>query len=214
MADPGTVRVNVVDASGKARGTLDLDAAVFGAPIHGALLHQAVVRELNGRRAGTHDTKGRSEVSGGGRKPWKQKGTGRARQGSIRATQWKGGGKPFGPTPRKYGQAMPRQARRGALRAAWTDKVAGGQLTVVERLELGEAKTKTLVGLLSGLGAAEGRTLLVVVEPSTDLVRACRNVPWLTLGRPGHVSVAELLRNDRVVAERQALVATQEGLLG
>ena len=203
MADSGTVRVNVVDASGKARGTLDLDAAVFGAPIHGALLHQAVVRELNGRRAGTHDTKGRSEVSGGGRKPWKQKGTGRARQGSIRATQWKGGGKPFGPTP-----------RRGALRAAWTDKVAGGQLTVVERLELGEAKTKTLVGLLSGLGAAEGRTLLVVVEPSTDLVRACRNVPWLTLGRPGHVSVAELLRNDRVVAERQALVATQEGLLG
>ena len=182
MADSSTVKVNVVDASGKARGTLDLDAAVFGAPIHGALLHQAVVRELNGQRAGTHDTKGRSEVSGGGKKPWKQKGTGRARQGSIRATQWKGGGKPFGPTPRKYGQAMPRQARRGALRAAWTDKVAGGQLTVV--------------------------------EPSANLVRACRNVSWLTLGRPGHVSVAELLRHDRIVAERQALVATQEGLLG
>jgi large subunit ribosomal protein L4 len=173
-----------------------------------------VVRELNGQRAGTHDTKGRSEVSGGGKKPWKQKGTGRARQGSIRATQWKGGGKPFGPTPRKYDQAMPRQARRGALRAAWTDKVAGGQLTVVERLELGQAKTKALVGLLAGLGVAKARTLLVVVEPSADLVRACRNVSWLTLGRPGHVSVAELLRHDRVVAERQALVATQEGLLG
>ena len=214
MADSSTVKVNVVDASGKARGTLDLDAAVFGAPIHGALLHQAVVRELNGRRAGTHDTKGRSEVSGGGRKPWKQKGTGRARQGSIRATQWKGGGKPFGPTPRKYGQAMPRQARRGALRAAWTDKVAGGQLTVVERLELGQAKTKALVELLAGLGVTEARTLLVVVEPSANLVRACRNVSWLTLGRPGHVSVAELLRHDRIVAERQALVATQEGLLG
>ncbi|HWC01467.1 MAG TPA: 50S ribosomal protein L4 [Methylomirabilota bacterium] len=209
----GTVTVDVVDKGGKARGTVELDAAVFGAPVHGALLHQAVVRELNGRRAGTHDTKGRSEVSGGGKKPWKQKGTGRARQGSIRATQWKGGGKPFGPTPRSYAQAMPRRARRGALRAAWTDKVAGGQLTVVERLELAQPKTKALVAWLAGLGVAETRTLLVVTEPSPALVRASQNVPWLTVGRPGHVSVAELLRHDRVVAERQALVATQEGLL-
>jgi large subunit ribosomal protein L4 len=209
-----TVTVNVVDGSGKARGALELDAAVFGAPIHGGLLHQAVVRELGGRRAGTHDTKGRSEVSGGGKKPWRQKGTGRARQGSIRATQWKGGGKPFGPTPRRYEQAMPRQARRAALRAAWTDKVAGGQLTVVERIEPGQPKTKTLVGFLAGLGLGPARTLLVVAQPSTALARACQNVPWLSIGRPGHVSVAALLRHDRVVVERQALVATQEGLLG
>jgi large subunit ribosomal protein L4 len=209
----GTVTVNVVDAAGKARGTLELNAAVFGAPVHGGLLHQAVVRELNGQRAGTHDTKGRSEVSGGGKKPWKQKGTGRARQGSIRATQWKGGGKPFGPTPRRYDQAMPRTARRGALRAAWTDKVAGGQLTVVEQLQLAQPKTKALVTLLAGLGAAGTRTLLVVAEPSEALARACQNVPWVTLGRPGHVSVAALLRHDRVVAERRALMATQEGLL-
>jgi large subunit ribosomal protein L4 len=206
--------VQVVDGKGKQTGTLELRADVFGVEIKRPLLHQAVVRELADRRVGTHDTKGRSEVSGGGRKPWKQKGTGRARQGSIRATQWKGGGKPFGPTPRSYAQAMPRQARRGALRAAWADKVAGGQLTVVERLELVQPKTKALVGLLAGLGVAEARTLLVVVEPSAGLVRACQNVPWLTLGRPGHVSVAELLRHDRIVAERQALVATQEGLLG
>jgi large subunit ribosomal protein L4 len=186
---------------------------VFGAPIHAALLHQAVVRELNGRRAGTHDTKGRSEVSGGGRKPWKQKGTGRARQGSIRATQWKGGGKPFGPTPRKYDQAMPRQARRGALRAAWTDKVASGQVTVVDALALDRPKTKSLVGALAGLGVADVRTLLLVAEPTEALARACQNVPWVTLVRPGHVSVAELLRHERVVAERQALVATQEALL-
>lgn len=205
--------VKVVDGTGKDAGTLELKPEVFGAEARVPLLHQAVVRELADRRVGTHDTKGRSEVSGGGRKPWKQKGTGRARQGSIRATQWKGGGKPFGPTPRSYAQAMPRQARRGALRAAWTDKLAGGQLTVVERLDLAEPKTKTLVGLLAGLGAAEARTLLVVSEPSAALVRACQNVPWLTLGRPGHVSVAELLRHDRVVAERQALVTTQEGLL-
>jgi len=209
----GTVTVNVVDASGKARGTLELAAAVFGAPVHGALLHQAVVRELAGRRAGTHDTKGRSEVSGGGKKPWKQKGTGRARQGSIRATQWKGGGKPFGPTPRSYAQAMPRRARRGALRAAWTDKVAAGQVTIVEGLTLDRPKTKALLAILAGLGVTGARTLLLVAEPGEALARACQNVPWLTLGRPGHVSVVELLRHDRVVAERQALVATQEGLL-
>src|SRR5262245_12253428 len=201
--------VPVLDGKGDA--TLEL-SSVFDGPVRVPLVHQAVVRELAARRAGTHDTKGRSEVSGGGKKPWKQKGTGRARQGSIRATQWKGGGKPFGPTPRGYGQAMPRQARRGALRAAWTDKVAGGQLTVVERFELPQPKTKTLVGLLAGLGAAGGRTLLMVSEPSAELARVCQNVPWLTLGSPGHVSVAELLRHDRIVAERQALVATQEGL--
>jgi large subunit ribosomal protein L4 len=209
----GTVTVNVVDASGKARGTLELAAAVFGAPVHGALLHQAVVRELAGRRAGTHDTKGRSEVSGGGKKPWKQKGTGRARQGSIRATQWKGGGKPFGPTPRSYAQAMPRRARRGALRAAWTDKVAAGQVTIVEGLTLDRPKTKALLAILAGLGVTGARTLLLVAEPGEALARACQNVPWLTLGRPGHVSVAELLRHERIVADRQALVATQEALL-
>src|SRR4030095_4077347 len=96
------------------------------------LLHQSVERELADRRAGTHDTKGRSEVSGGGKKPWRQKGTGRARQGSIRATQWKGGGKPFGPTPRSYAQAMPRRAWRGALRAVLTDKLAGGGRAVLD----------------------------------------------------------------------------------
>src|SRR4030095_3075538 len=126
----------------------------------------------------------------------------------IRATQWKGGGKPFGPTPRRYTQAMPRRARRSALRAARRGKVAGRPLTLLERLELAEAKTKTLVGLLAGFGVAPTRTLLVVAEPSPGLVRACRNVPWLTLGRPGQVSVAELLRHDRVVVERHALVAT------
>jgi large subunit ribosomal protein L4 len=210
MAD--TVTVDVVDASGQPRGTLELSSAVFGGPVHGALLHQAVVRELAGQRAGTHDTRGRSEVSGGGKKPWRQKGTGRARQGSIRATQWKGGGKPFGPTPRSYAQDMPRSARRGALRAAWADKLAGGRVTVVEALRLEQPKTRALVALLAGLGIRGTRTLLLVAQPSDALARACRNVPSLTLGRPGHVSVAELLRHERVVAERQALLATQEAL--
>src|SRR5437867_8968058 len=111
--------LKVVDAKGKQTGSLELKSDVFDA-VNVPLLHQAVIRELADRRVGTHDTRGRSEVSGGGRKPWKQKGTGRARQGSIRATQWKGGGKPFGPTPRHYDKAMPRQMRRQALREAVT----------------------------------------------------------------------------------------------
>src|ERR1700674_297477 len=124
--------VNVLNASGQPSGTLELKPDVFGVEVRVPLLHQAVTRELADRRAGTHDTKGRSEVSGGGKKPWKQKGTGRARQGSIRATQWKGGGKPFGPTPRSYAQDLPRSMRREALRSAVAARVADGALRVVE----------------------------------------------------------------------------------
>jgi hypothetical protein len=117
-----------------------LQAAISGAKWltdrHVALLHQAVVRELADRRVGTHDTKGRSEVSGGGKKPWKQKGTGRARQGSIRATQWKGGGKPFGPTPRSYDKDMPREMRREALRSAVAARISAGEVTVIDTLGL------------------------------------------------------------------------------
>ncbi len=205
--------VSVLDGSGQTRATLELEAAVFGASVTPALLHQAVVRELAGRRAGTHDTRGRSEVSGGGRKPWRQKGTGRARQGSIRATQWKGGGKPFGPTPRSYVQAMPRQARRAALRAALSDKLAAGRLTVVEGLQVAEPKTKAFLALLGRLGLAAGTpTLCVVGDPDPALARASRNVPWVRLVRPGQVSVFEVLRAERLVMDREAVAALQETL--
>jgi large subunit ribosomal protein L4 len=202
--------VNVVDQSGNSRATLELDNAVFGAPVNAALVHQAVVREMAGHRAGTHDTKGRSEVSGGGKKPWRQKGTGRARQGSIRATQWKGGGKPFGPTPRSYAQDMPRRAWRAALRAALTDKLASGQLTVVETLAPAEPKTKAMVALLRGLGATGEPTLLVVSAVTEALDRGSRNIPWLTVARPNQVTVAGLLGTHRVLFERDALMRVQE----
>ena len=202
--------VNVVDQSGNSRETLELDGAVFSAPLNTALVHQAVVREMAGHRAGTHDTKGRSEVSGGGKKPWRQKGTGRARQGSIRATQWKGGGKPFGPTPRSYAQAMPRQAWRAALRAALTDKLAMGQVTVVESLAPAEPKTKAMVALLRALGVTEAPTLLVVAAVTEALERGSRNIPWLTVARPNQVTVARLLGTHRVLFEREALMRVQE----
>jgi large subunit ribosomal protein L4 len=171
-----------------------------------------VTRELADRRAGTHDTKGRSEVSGGGRKPWKQKGTGRARQGSTRAVQWKGGGKPFGPTPRKYTKDMPREMRRQALRAAVAAKIAAGELAAVETLDVRDGKTKSLVGRLAGLGASGVSTLVVVRELDQALARAARNVRWITVETPLHVSVYQLLHARRVVCERAGLVALEEAL--
>ena len=205
--------VKVLDAKGKETGAMDLKPEVFGVEIRTPLLHQAVVREMADRRAGTHDTKGRSEVSGGGKKPWKQKGTGRARQGSIRAPQWKGGGKPFGPTPRSYDKAMPREMRREALRAAVAAKIADGGLRVVESVKA-DGKTKSLVASLVALGAAAAPTLLVTASMPDTLARAARNVSWLTVETPTHVSVYQLLHATHIVFERAALSALEEALAG
>jgi large subunit ribosomal protein L4 len=203
--------IQVLDATGKQAGTLELSADVFGGAIKTPLLHQAVVRELADRRVGTHDTKGRSEVSGGGKKPWKQKGTGRARQGSIRATQWKGGGKPFGPTPHGYDKAMPRAMRREALREAVGAALGDERLRVVDRLT-SDGKTKALVASLTQLGLQPVSTVLVVATLGEELLRASRNVSWLTVEDPGHVSVYQLMRARQIVFERAALKALEEAL--
>ena len=152
-------------------------------------------------------------MSGGGKKPWRQKGTGRARQGSIRATQWKGGGKPFGPTPRSYAQALPRAMRREALRAAVAAKIAAGELMAVETLEGIDGKTKSLVTRLAALG--RGRSVHPArggLARANQLRRAARNVPWVTVEPPSHVSVYQLLRARRIVIERAALLALEEAL--
>jgi large subunit ribosomal protein L4 len=203
--------VPVLDGKSKAEA-LELSADVFGGVVRASLLHQTVVRELADRRTGTHDTKGRSEVSGGGRKPWKQKGTGRARQGSIRATQWKGGGKPFGPTPRRYNKRLPAAMRQAALRSALAAKIAAGAVSVVERLDVGQPRTKALVERLKELGINAGPVLLVVTQLEPALARAGRNVPWLAIETPSHASVYQLLRHDRVVFEKAALLGLQETL--
>jgi large subunit ribosomal protein L4 len=204
--------VPVLDPTAGSQQTLELSADVFGEKVRVPLLHQSVVRELADRRTGTHDTRGRSEVSGGGRKPWKQKGTGRARQGSIRATQWKGGGKPFGPTPRRYDQRMPAAMRRAALREAISAKIAAGAVSVVGRFAVSEPRTKALTDRLRDLGIEPGRTLLIVSELAEPLVRAARNVPWLEVETAPHASVYQLLRSDRIVCERAALLSLQEAL--
>ncbi|MFQ5899623.1 MAG: 50S ribosomal protein L4 [Candidatus Methylomirabilia bacterium] len=204
--------VSIVDSSGKATGTLELKPEVFGVEVRGPLLQMAVRRELAGRRTGTHATKGRSDVSGGGRKPWRQKGTGRARQGTIRAPQWRGGGIVFGPEPRDHALGMPRKARGEALRSALTAKVAAGELLVVDRVELARPKTKALAGQLQALGLRPLPTLLVITRRDEMLARAARNLPWLSLETSGHVSVYELIRHGQVVFEREALLALQEQL--
>ncbi len=204
--------VPVLGGKGKTQETLELSAEVFGATPRVPLLHQAVVRELAARHVGTHDTKGRSEVSGGGRKPWRQKGTGRARQGSIRAVQWKGGGKPFGPTPRTYDKRMPTEMRRAALREAIAAKVASGDVSVVDRLGVSEPKTKALMARLKGLGVTPGPTLLVVAERDPALLRAARNLRWLQVETSNHASVYQMLRNGRVVFEKAALLSLTEAL--
>jgi large subunit ribosomal protein L4 len=204
--------VPLLDSAGQSRSALDLSPEVFGGAVRVPLVHQGVVRELADRRAGTHSTRARSQVSGGGRKPWRQKGTGRARQGSIRATQWKGGGKPFGPKPRDYTKDMPQAMRRGALRDALTARIAAGGLVVVERCELAAPKTKALAGWLRSLGLAPAATLLVVADHSRALAQAARNIPWLEVETVGHCSAYQVVRCGQVVFERAALMALQEAL--
>ncbi|MFQ5521797.1 MAG: 50S ribosomal protein L4 [Candidatus Methylomirabilia bacterium] len=205
--------VSILDARGKAVGSLELKPEVFEVEIREPLLHMAVRRELARRRVGTHATKGRSDVSGGGRKPWRQKGTGRARQGTIRAPQWRGGGIVFGPEPRDHALDMPRKARGGALRSALTAKVAAGELFVVDRVELARPKTKALAEQLQALGLKRFPTLLVIGRREEMLARAARNLPWLSVETSSHVSVYQLIRHRQVVFEREALVALQEQLV-
>ena len=199
-------------AAGAKKKAVSLPAALFDGTVNEELLHRAVITYLSNQRQGTHSTKTRAEVSGGNQKPWKQKGTGRARQGSIRATQWKGGGKPFGPTPHSYQQDMPRNMRREALRAAVTAKVVAGELKVVDALDATDGKTKSLVTRLGGWGLAAVPTLLVVQTLGEPVRRAARNVPWLTVETPAHVSVYQLMRCRQALFERSALLALQEAL--
>jgi large subunit ribosomal protein L4 len=180
---------------------------VFGVPIKNHCCTGGGERKIARR----HPTPG---AAGFGWRPQalEAEGTGRARQGSIRATQWKGGGKPFGPRPRKYDKRLPTEMRRAALREAVVAKLGAGELAVLEAIAVADAKTKTLVTRLRGLGIAGQPTLLVVSEVPEGLNRAARNVPWLSLETPGHVSVYQLIRNERVVFEKAALLTLQEAL--
>lgn len=189
---------------GAAAGTIELPEALFAAPVNEAVIHQAVTAQLAGRHLGTHKTKRRGEVSGGGRKPYRQKGTGRARQGSRRAPQYAGGGIVFGPQPRSYAQRLPGKMKRLALRGALTSKFDVGAVKVVEELGMEEIRTRELVGYLEALKVA-GRVLVVAPARDEKLELSARNLPSVEVILAGSLNVVAVLEADTLLITRPAL---------
>lgn len=199
----------LLTASGEASGQVQLSDALFDAPINETLIHQAAVRQLAGRRIGSSNTLTRGEVSGGGSKPWRQKGTGRARQGSRRAPQWKGGGVVFGPHPRGYEQKMPARMRRAALRGVLSAKRAEGAVRVITAIELPEAKTKSFVERLRAWDA-QGKVLLVLAGRDEAVERSCRNLREVRVILADSLNVIDLLDADTIVFTQAGLERAQE----
>lgn len=202
--------VDVRNMQGQVVGQMDLAEAVFGIEVNEHVLHQAVVRHLAAMRRGTHSTKTRSEVRGGGRKPWRQKGTGRARHGSRRSPIWVGGGIAFGPRPRGYQQAMPRKVRRLALKSALTTKVQAGQIIVLDDLRVDAPKTKTIVEMLKALNVE--KAMLVTPEVIENVVLSSRNVPGVVAVDANEINVYDLLRYKHLIITKDAIAKVEEVL--
>jgi large subunit ribosomal protein L4 len=200
--------VDIVDAAGKKAGSRDLPADIFDAPVNVPLMHQVVVAAMAGQRAGTHKVKTRGEVAGGGKKPWRQKGTGRARQGSIRAPQWTGGGVVHGPVPRDHSQRINKKMVKGALRSALADAQASGKLAVIDQLAFDEPKTKRAAEILGALGL-DGRVLLVLDAPTDSgaVEKSFRNMPMVRIGYARGLGTYDVLLADHVVFTADALDA-------
>lgn len=198
----------VKNLSGEAVDTIAVSDYVFAAPINAPLIHQAVTRLLADRRLGTHQAKTRGEVTGGGEKPWRQKGTGRARQGSRTSPLWKGGGVAFPPTPRDYSQRMPKKMRRAAARSALTARVADEAVVVVDSLRPGAPRTKEMVTALGNL-EARGKVLLIdgAIAPETD--RAARNIPGVDLKRASTLNIVDVLNHDVLIFSVDAIRETE-----
>jgi large subunit ribosomal protein L4 len=198
------VNANVVDLQGTVLRTIDLDDRVFGIEPNAAVVHQAVVTQQANARQGTHDTRTRGEVAGGGKKPYRQKGTGYARQGSRRAPHYRGGGIIFGPHPRSYEKAMPRKMRRLALRSVLSSRVAEAAVTIVDTFSLEEAKTKVLLSTLTNLGAPDG-ALVVLGERSDPVLRAARNLDRVHVVTPNGINLLDILRLPKIILAEAAV---------
>ncbi len=203
------MEVDVLNMEGQKVSTVELPARIFEAPINLDLMHQALVRQMANARLGTHKTKGRSEVSGGGRKPWRQKGTGRARQGSIRAPQWVGGGKVHTPKPRDYTLEMPRKMRRAALCSALSVKAAEKAIVVVDEITLPEAKTRLMAQALDRLvGEASALILLPEGDGNNEvIVRSARNLPDAKTLLASYLNIRDLLGYEKILMPLKALDA-------
>ena len=196
------------NAQGEVTGTVEVSETLFDQPMNQALVHQAVVMYQSNKRTGTHSTKTRAEVSGGGRKPWPQKHTGRARQGSTRSPQWRHGGVAFGPKPRSYRKDMPRRMRHQALRCVLSEKARSGKLVLVEGLTVSAARTKEMVALLQTLGASRS-TLIVTREPDTNVVRSAHNIDKVWTLPVRLLNAYELLRRDGIIMSVEAVQEAQ-----
>jgi large subunit ribosomal protein L4 len=203
-AEQSSVSVPVVSQSRAAAGQIEVPAAVLAGPVNEGLLHEMVKSQLASRRAGTHMTKTKGLVSGGGKKPWKQKGTGRARAGSSRSPIWAGGGTIFGPQPRNYAYQLPKSARKAALRSVLAARHGEGKLVVVDALSLSEPKTKQMVECLKGLGV-EGSVLVVLASPNEGMMRASRNLAKVKVLPLLGLNVYDVLKHKTLVITRDAL---------
>jgi large subunit ribosomal protein L4 len=202
-----TMKVDVLNLEGQKVKTVDLPAKIFEAPINTNLMHQAYVRQMANARLGTHKTKSRGEVSGGGRKPWRQKGTGRARQGSIRSPQWVGGGKVHTPRPRDYSQKMPRKMRRAALRSALSVKASDQAILILDDFTLSEPKTRQMAQVVDNL-VGESSVLVIFPEKNENydqVARAANNLPDLKLLIANYMNIRDLLGFDKVIIQKDAL---------
>lgn len=201
--------ISVYDMTGKQTGTMELSADIFGIEPNVAVMHSAVINYLANQRQGTQSTKTRSEVSGGGRKPWRQKGTGHARQGSTRSPQWTHGGIALGPKPRSYRFALPKKVRRLALKSAFSSKVMADEMLVLESLSLEEIKTKTIVNMLNALGA-DRKVLLVLPEKDEKIVLSARNIPGVKTALVNTLNVYDILNCDKFIVVKDAVAQLEE----
>ena len=204
-------KVAVYNVSGSQVGEIELNDAVFGIEPNVHVLHSAVVMQQASQRQGTHKTKTRSEVSGGGRQPWRQKGTGRARQGSIRAPQWKGGGTVFGPVPRSYGFKLPKKVRRLAIRSALSSKVIDNNLVVLDQLQFAQPKTKEFAAILKNL-KVDRKALVVAADYDDNVALSIRNLPNVKFVAADGINVLDVMVYDKLIITKDAVQKVEEVL--
>ena len=200
--------VKVYNIEGKEVGTIELNDAIFGVEVNEHLMHMAVVQQLANKRQGTQKAKTRSEVSGGGRKPWRQKGTGHARQGSTRAPQWTGGGVVFAPTPRDYSFKLNKKEKRAALKSALSSRVEANKFIVIDEMNFGEIKTKNFQTMLNNLSVA--KALVVIEEGNTNAVLSARNIADVKTAGTNTINVYDILKYNTVIVTKAAVATIEE----
>jgi large subunit ribosomal protein L4 len=204
-------KVALLNQSGSQVGEIELNESVFGIEPNQHVLFEAIVMQRASLRQGTHKVKGRSEVSGGGRKPWRQKGTGRARQGSIRSPQWRGGGTVFGPVPRSYSYKLPKKVRRLAIKSALSSKVLEANILVLENLALETPKTKDFKAVLTGL-SVDKKALVVTANLDENVALSARNIPGVTVVTADGISVLDVVSHDKLIMTKAAVEKVEEVL--